>query len=187
MSDDDHRPRSPIDHALDLFVYAPLGFVAEAPSLLPRFARRGRAEVEVAQALGRYALHRDPDRLAVALADHPEARARLQALGLVPRSSPTAAASGDDTGDDTDGTAPQPLRPRLESVAEPRAREPRTNGSDIDPATLPILDYESLSASQVVPRLESLTPDELEAVRRYENGNRARRTILNKIAQLQGA
>jgi hypothetical protein len=182
VSEDDRRPRSPIDHALDLFVYAPLGFVAEAPSLLPRFARRGRAEVEVAQALGHYALHRDADRLADELADRPEARARLQALGLLPRSVEPGAASSD-----ADGTRPQPIRPHLESVADPPSRAPRQNGSDIDPDTLAILDYESLSASQVVPRLESLTPDELEAVRRYENGNRARRTILNKIAQLQGA
>jgi hypothetical protein len=63
----------------------------------------------------------------------------------------------------------------------------RPNTSGIDPESLAILEYESLSASQVVPRLEGLTPDELEAVRRYENGNRARRTILNKIAQLQGS
>ena len=51
---------------------------------------------------------------------------------------------------------------------------------------LAITDYDSLSASQVVTRLEGLTTDELEAVRAYEAANRGRKTILNKVAQLQG-
>ncbi|MCB1259708.1 MAG: hypothetical protein R2699_06970 [Acidimicrobiales bacterium] len=51
--------------------------------------------------------------------------------------------------------------------------------------TLAIPDYESLSASQVVPRLGGLAADELEAVRAFEMGHRHRSTILNKIAQLQ--
>ena len=46
-------------------------------------------------------------------------------------------------------------------------------------------DYDSLAASQVVPRLAGLTADELEAVRAYEAADRARRTILGRVAQLQ--
>ena len=53
-------------------------------------------------------------------------------------------------------------------------------------ATLAIPDYESLSASQVVPRLSSLSPEELAAVGTYEEAHRGRKTILNKIAQLTG-
>ena len=52
---------------------------------------------------------------------------------------------------------------------------------------LAIPDYDNLSASQVVPRLEGLSSDELEAVRRYEAAERGRKTILGKIAQLQSA
>jgi hypothetical protein len=37
----------------------------------------------------------------------------------------------------------------------------------------------------VVPRLDALRPRELEAVRAYEAAHRGRRTILNRIAQLQ--
>jgi hypothetical protein len=50
---------------------------------------------------------------------------------------------------------------------------------------LAIPDYDALSASQVVPRLDGLAGDELDAVRRYEAANRGRKTILAKIAQLQ--
>jgi hypothetical protein len=50
---------------------------------------------------------------------------------------------------------------------------------------LAIHGYDALSASQVVQRLAGLAIDELEAVRTYEAETRGRRTILNRIAQLQ--
>jgi hypothetical protein len=49
---------------------------------------------------------------------------------------------------------------------------------------LAITDYDELSASQVVDRLEGLPRHELEAIRDYERGHRARNTILGKIDQL---
>ena len=49
---------------------------------------------------------------------------------------------------------------------------------------LPIPDYDELSASQVVERLEGLDHESLEAIRRYETDHRGRNTILGKIAQL---
>ena len=52
--------------------------------------------------------------------------------------------------------------------------------------TLPINNYDTLSASQIVPRLAGLRPEELARVRAYENSHRRRRTILGRIAQLQG-
>ena len=51
---------------------------------------------------------------------------------------------------------------------------------------LAIPGYDTLSASQVVRRLDGLGEAELEAVRRYESGSRGRRTILNRIAQIRG-
>ena len=54
-----------------------------------------------------------------------------------------------------------------------------------DNESLPIEGYDSLAASQVVLRLDTLTPGELDVVNAYEEAHRARRTILGKIAQLQ--
>ena len=54
----------------------------------------------------------------------------------------------------------------------------------VDATALPIDQYESLAASQVVARLPSLTTGELDVVRRFEAGHRARRTVLGKIDQL---
>ena len=49
---------------------------------------------------------------------------------------------------------------------------------------LPIPDYDELSASQVVERLEGLDRESLDSIRRYEAAHRGRNTILGKIAQL---
>ncbi len=69
MSDDNHK--GPVDRALDVFVYAPLGLALlardSAPGLVHAFVERGRAEIETrrhdaeskleqAKAVGRFAL-----------------------------------------------------------------------------------------------------------------------------------
>jgi hypothetical protein len=55
-----------------------------------------------------------------------------------------------------------------------------------DPASSPLAipGFDTLSASQVVQRLDGLTADELRAVRDHETGHRGRRTILNRVEQL---
>jgi hypothetical protein len=53
--------------------------------------------------------------------------------------------------------------------------------------SLPIPGYESLAASQVIPRLTALTPDELRAVGAYERATRRRQTILHRVSQLLAA
>lgn len=77
-----------------------------------------------------------------------------------------------------------PLRPRPSGGVPAADVEPVTGDPSIDAATLPIDEYESLAASQVVARLPSLTPGELGAVRRFEADHRGRRTVLGKIDQL---
>jgi hypothetical protein len=58
------------------------------------------------------------------------------------------------------------------------------SGSTPVEAELAIEGYSTLAASQVVPRLATLNAAELDAIGRYERGHRARRTILNRVAQL---
>ena len=52
-------------------------------------------------------------------------------------------------------------------------------------AALAIPGYDTLSASQVVQRLNGLSAEELEAVRAYEESGRKRKTILARVQQLQ--
>jgi hypothetical protein len=71
----------------------------------------------------------------------------------------------------------EPAAPGLRLVGdEPPSRPSREH--------LPIDEYESLAASQVVARLPTLTEAELEEVRSFEAAHRGRRTILGKIEQL---
>ncbi|MCB1005549.1 MAG: hypothetical protein KDB35_15300, partial [Acidimicrobiales bacterium] len=48
--------KRPIDQAIDIAVYAPLGFVLEARKLLPSFVERGRAQVQMTRMIGKFAV-----------------------------------------------------------------------------------------------------------------------------------
>jgi hypothetical protein len=97
-----------------------------------------------------------------------------------PSATAAAAAAASATGTEISGNP---------SDAPPTSwRSSGTSGapsSGTDAATgLAITDYDELSASQVVDRLEGLPRHELEAIRDYERAHRARNTILGKIEQL---
>ena len=51
MTDDDPA-RTPIDQAIEVFVYLPVGFVFELPRSIPQFIDRGRRQVSQACAIG---------------------------------------------------------------------------------------------------------------------------------------
>jgi len=188
--------KGPIEHTLDVFVFLPLGFVLELPSSIPQYIDRGRRELSPRRLLARGGGAGFPS-----LADAGDRLSRLQeqthstlrALGVsVPGFGAHGAARGNGQGPtnaqgadaalESDAAAPVTPTPRPSAIfpAVPTAPAP-------DPSALAITDYDSLSASQVVPRLDSLAADELEGIRVYEASTRGRKTILNKIAQLQSA
>lgn len=144
-----------------------LDLAAELPGLMPRAIERARGQVKLAQALGRFVFEHSP------LRDLPP----LQATEEKP--DPVVTTPRPSDGDDTDPTAVETHAP------EPVPEEPSAPVIPVDRLALP--DYDSLSASQVIPRLQGLEPAELEDVRLYEASGRSRRTILNKIAQLQSS
>jgi ferritin-like metal-binding protein YciE len=51
----------------------------------------------------------------------------------------------------------------------------------------PIAGYDGLSAGEIVTRLPGLTPAELRAVASYERANRKRRSVLERVGQLEDA
>jgi hypothetical protein len=197
VTDDDDR--TPIDqvveHAADLFVYAPIGLFFEGPSLLPKLAEKGRVHARNARLFGQFAVRHGEAEVRRRVGDLEEqATGLLRLFGLVddPESDLRSAdePSADTTSADARSTAPPSATRRTETVAAP-VTVPAAAGNGHAPpppatADLAITDYDSLSASQVVTRLEGLTVDELEAVRAYETAHRGRKTILNKVAQLQG-
>jgi hypothetical protein len=177
------------DRAMEVFVYGPIGLAAylrdTAPSFLRLFVSRGRAIIDGqrrsaegqlanARAVGEFASVQGAphvrrvvsDALGVARARTEEALDYLGAL---------AAGVG--------GSTPAPVRPPAARVDSPSFSVPRSRPDEN--AHLAIRDYDELSASQVVERLEGLPRSELDAIRAYEASHRARNTVLGKIEQLQ--
>lgn len=100
----------------------------------------------------------------------------------------------DDTGDTGDVTRDAPMSRSAAAVEEVQGSDPTEAfapfaGAPETPKVdnLAIPGYDSLAASQVVPRLTTLGPDELGAIGTYEQANRGRRTILNRVTQLLNA
>jgi hypothetical protein len=152
----------------DVFVYAPIGAAASVVELLPKLARRGRKRVAIARVIGQVAVVKGQEKVGQ----------------LLDQLLDTPTAESNPTGTTTTA-APVAVPPDPEIEESIVVRRIRPNYDTDEAALLAIPDYDSLAASQVVPRLAGLEPDELEAVRRYEAAHRARRTILNRVAQLQ--
>jgi hypothetical protein len=172
----------PVDALLDIVVYAPLGFVTDARRVVPELAQKGRAQAAMARMIGEFAVTWGNTKLQSVMTDATDTAVDvLRRLGVAspePEQAPGAPVA------DTKGTTSAPA-PADGGGDTPAWLEGRTEADEAEARALAIPDYDNLSASQVVPRLDGLTPDELEAVRRYERKHRHRKTILNRVAQLQ--
>jgi hypothetical protein len=157
------RPR---DVAVDLLVYAPVGLAVSAKELVPELIERGRVQVRAARVIGQFAVEQGQQQVAKAFT-----RAREQAQQRIDQLTSPA--------------PPTVQRARPAPAATAPAHRPVTSGPAA--ASLAIPGYDSLSASQVLPRLDGLAADELEEVRAYEAAHRGRKTILGRIAQLQAS
>jgi hypothetical protein len=167
----EHEPQEPAlnERLLDLFVFVPAGIVATAIDELPKLAARGREQLGVhvssARAVGQYALRSGHRRLR-------QGPAGMFFTREVSRPGP--------------GPVVRSVGRERTSSERPGAgsARPWSNGHVPSASTLSIPGFDSLSASQVVQRLDGLTREELVSVRAYESATRGRRTILNRVDQL---
>ncbi len=159
----------PLTRLVELTVYAPIGAAAIVRERMPEVIATGREQVHQRVTLARFIGQM------VVTQGRRELERRL-------------AAAGGDQGDQGDHAAPvaapvaAPADPgpvRSAPLGRPRS-EPAPTA-----ASLPIDDYESLAASQVVARLGGLAAAELDSVEAFERANRNRRTVLNRIVQLR--
>jgi hypothetical protein len=182
--------KTPIEQALDLFVYAPLGFALSFREFSKQAAEKGRQQVQVAKVMGQFAAQ-----MAGQQAEQKLAGARKQAEEVVGAFLPGGGGASRPAvqGGHVQTSAPASSAP-VSAPADPSIRTstpdvPRTPSSAAGPvpsaSSLAIPAYDTLSASQVVQRLAGLSADELEAVRAYEAAGRGRKTILNKVEQLR--
>jgi hypothetical protein len=191
VSNDGHKAA---ERALEVLVYAPVGLALylrdTVPTFVNLFVSRGRSEigqrrhqaegqVSQAKALGEQALEFGGPKLreqvekgiAAALKS---AEAVLGGVGE----------SGTPSPQPTPSRTTQPREPAVQPVSEDRQADQPGDAVKPSATILGIPDYDELSASQVVERLDGLQATELEAIRDYEEAHRARRTILFKIEQL---
>ncbi|HLN15915.1 MAG TPA: hypothetical protein VK277_04080 [Acidimicrobiales bacterium] len=172
---------------LDLLVYAPAGLILTVVEDLPYLAARGRRRIDrqirSARAVGKLAVHFGGRDL----------RSRLGGLSTAGETS-TPTTPGPRATPPPVRVPPPPPAPPTDTEAEETtatriaaARRVNAAGrSESRPTVdLAIPGYDALSASQVVRRLDSLGPAELEAVERHEAATRGRRTILHRVHQLQ--
>jgi hypothetical protein len=184
---------SPLDVAMDLLVYVPVGLALSAVAEVPKLAAKGRAQlggqIAMARVVGQFAMAQGRKELA----------RRLSPVGSTGAGRPVPAGSA--TGAAVDGTSvgPDPTFEGLLACSEPALSADaaaRSGGGPAgssspasearpDPSGLAIPGYDSLAASQVVQRLAGLADEELAAVGAYESAHRARRTILTRVRQLQ--
>jgi hypothetical protein len=177
-----------IEHAVELFVYAPIGLLFEGASLLPQLVEKGKNQVSMARAIGKFAVSQgrtEATKAASKLQD--QAAGVLDFLGdsvtPVSGATPGPAATARKVADTAKSTASQ-ARDGAAHVA-PSAATAASHA--VSATSLAIPDYDGLSASQVVNRLAGLSTAELRSVQLYEAANRGRKTILSKVAQLQGS
>jgi hypothetical protein len=157
----------PLQRALDFFVFAPVGVALTVAEDLPGLVAKGRqrfeADVRNARVIGQF----------VVTHGQREVMARVGKLFHGgDATTGDAASTGDAPGSDHPPAAP---------AATPKPAPDPADGIIVDGA---LAGYDTLSASQVVRRLESLGPDQLRAVHRHEASHRNRRTILNRAHQL---
>ncbi len=154
----DPADAGPLRRTLDVCLFAPVGVAVSVVEELPDLIAKGRRRVELqignALVVGRFVVARGQQKVAGRFGD-------------VFGAAPGVVGDADRIhvpGPPTTRPAPDPAAAAVVAAA--------------------LADYDTLSASQVVRRLESLGPEELRAVQRYEASVRNRRTILLRADQL---
>jgi hypothetical protein len=198
----ERKERSAVDLLLDAFVYLPAGVAVTLAEELPRLAEKGRQRVDgqvaTARVVGQFAVQMGRQMGKKRLE---EVASRLGSLAGAGRGGdsdrsypgPSGPAPRERGEDGAGGSASGPSDAAGADISEPgstavraKRREQPSPGAISNGATtaLGIPGYDTLSASQVVQRLDGLQEVELRAVRDYELANRHRRTILNRVEQL---
>jgi hypothetical protein len=185
------------------------------PELVERGRQQLSPQVNSAHAIGKFAVKQGSKQAGKAF-ERARASAevtlteRLEAAGVDTGASNGAAPTAEPAHEPVPSSGPAPTAVRPEptpvraeptpaagptpAAAEPLPAPQRVRAVPSTPAataplasSLAIPAYDSLSASQVVPRLAGLSATELAAVRDYESAHRGRKTILNRVAQLQAS
>jgi hypothetical protein len=171
---------NPLQRALDLLVFAPVGValtvVEDLPGLIGKGRQRFESDVQNARVIGQFVVTHGQRQL-------------VERVGkLFHRQGPEGTRDTPDAVSETAtaGTyaADAPVGAAAAHTSSSASRKPEADPADGAIVESALAGYDTLSASQVVRRLESLGPDELQALHRHEASHRNRRTILNRAHQI---
>jgi len=154
--------RNPIDQALDIFVFAPLGATIEFWEKMPELAQLGRdrlgAQAPAARMIGEFAVKTGRKKV----------EEGIDSFANTGRKFAGAPVDPDETAEPDKTTEQDPASPT-----------PPPDDSD-----LAIDDYDGLPAVQIIPALANISAAERDLIRAHETAGRGRRTILGKLDQL---
>lgn len=203
----DGEQKSPIDQLIDLFVYAPVGFLYEKDDLLDKVVTRGKSQVQLARLMAKMAAQQGdgPEAMvgdAIGFAADAVAKGITDvgvALGLVPPPNRNKSPRSNDPVTDVDEIIVEDERPADETPADEapvekapaektsaekiRTEEPVSAPVEGPPASIP--DYDQMNARDIIAALSGLSVAEVEQVATYERENRNRKTILAKADRLR--
>lgn len=155
----------PVEQLLNLFLYAPIGLFSKGSEALPELVERGRTQASNARVIGQFALGATNAKARKSLSDA-EAHFQefLRIVGESARPSSKASESSSSSSSTKKATAEASVNHGVEDL---------------------IKDYDNLTAAQILPFLAPLGAEQLERIETYEQSQRARKTVLNRLRQLR--
>lgn len=160
--------------------------VNELLNVVPRFLDRTSQQVDVSRVLLGHIPCIGERMMALGIAKEarsaqPGPHGTSGEHGTVDTPDPSVGLTPSDSGQASAVPEPQ------DTIATPRkgrGKGPASTPSGPVQGDLAIPEYDSLAASQVIPRLEMLKANDLEHILAYEESNRNRQTIIHKVGQL---
>lgn len=155
----------PVEQLLNLFLYAPIGLLSKGSEALPELVERGRTQASNARVIGQFALGATNAKARKSLSDA-EAHFQefLRIVGESARPSSEASESSSSSSSTKKATAEASVNHGVEDL---------------------IKDYDNLTAAQILPFLAPLGAEQLDRIETYEQSQRARKTVLNRLRQLR--
>lgn len=177
--------RSPLDKALDLGVFAPLGFALEFRRVVPELAEAGRRQLAFSRSLGQAALR--------TMARSNQARDTAQKAPTAPPVKTPGAAANTPA-----AAAPSAAK---KSVAKPAAKKPAAKKATgkkpaakkaavkksaakkaaAPPATAAVSGYDEMTARQIIERARTASAPERRWMSDREAAGKARTTVLRAL------
>ena len=174
--------------ALDLLVFAPLGFVMRAGTLVPDLVTSGRDEWKrrstVARFIGKMVVDGGRRSLSDKLTrENSDSSFAAPATAAAPDVAPPPTSNSPHPAQ----TPPKPGTKRSRSAKATAVAKVAPDAPIDEADELPISGYDTLPAPSIIELLAGLDSAGLAAVQRYESSHRGRRTILARVAQLDSS